>query len=59
MRILLRILPFVILIWLICNFFYSLGRKRALDDQKRKGQSPSAKRKQVDSTVVENENDDK
>jgi hypothetical protein len=55
MRILLRILPFAVFIWLICYFFYSLGRKQALDDQKRKGKSPPTERKQVDSTVVEND----
>ncbi|MCH8120728.1 MAG: hypothetical protein IIC00_13510 [Planctomycetes bacterium] len=56
MRILLRILPFVFFIWLICYFFFSLGRKRALGDQKRKGESPPTKRKRVDSTVVEKDN---
>ncbi|MHC4396305.1 MAG: hypothetical protein ACYS1A_11690 [Planctomycetota bacterium] len=55
MRMLLRILPFALFMWLICYFFYSLGRKRALGDQKRKGESPSTKRKRVDSTVVEND----
>jgi len=55
MRILLRLLPFVVFIWLICHFSYSLGRKRALSDQKRKGESPPTKRKQVDSAVVEND----
>ncbi|MHC4457718.1 MAG: hypothetical protein ACYS0I_11660 [Planctomycetota bacterium] len=56
MRILLRILPFAFLIWLICHFFYSLGRKRALGDQKRKGEAPPTKRKRVESSVIENEN---
>jgi len=55
MRILLRILPFVVFIWLICYFFYTLGRKRALDDQERKGESPQTKKKRVDSTVIEND----
>ncbi len=56
MRILLMILPFAVFIWLICNYFYSLGRKQALGDQKRKDKSSSTKRKHVDSTVVENDN---
>lgn len=55
MRILLRILPFVVLIWLICNFFYSLGKKRAFNQQKHKDGSPSKKRKHVDSTVIEDD----
>jgi len=55
MRVLLRILSFAFFIWFICYFFYSLGRKRTLGDQKRKGQSPPTKRKRVDSTVVEND----
>ncbi len=55
MRILLRVLPYVVFIWLICYFFYSLGRKRALGDQKRKCESPPTKRKRVDSSVVEND----
>ncbi len=56
MRILLRILPFVFFIWLICYFFFSLGRKRALGDQKRKGESPPTKRKRVESSVIEKDN---
>jgi hypothetical protein len=56
MRILLRILPFVFFIWLICYFFFSLGRKRAPDEKKRKGEPPPTKRKRVDSTVIEKDN---
>ena len=55
MRILIRILPFAIFIWVICHFFYSLGRKRALGGQKNKDKSAHSKRKRVDSTVVEND----
>ena len=53
--ILLRILPFVLSAWLICSYFYSLGRKRGFGDQKRKSESPPAKRKRVDSTVIEDD----
>jgi hypothetical protein len=56
MHILLRILTFAVFIWLICHFFYSLGRKSALGEKKRKGESPPAKRKRVESSVVENDN---
>ena len=60
MRILLRILPFAIFIWLICYFFYSLGKKRALEDLKRhkkEGENVRRVRKVVKSSVVEEEND--
>jgi hypothetical protein len=56
MRILLRILTFAFFIWLICYFFYSLGKKKALGDQKRKGQVHPTKRKRVESSVIENDN---
>ncbi|MHC4585844.1 MAG: hypothetical protein ACYS3N_15050 [Planctomycetota bacterium] len=55
MRILLRILTFAFFIWFICYFFNSLGRKRTPGNQKRNGESPPTRRKQVDSVVVEND----
>ena len=53
MFLLLRFLLFAFFVWLLCHFFYSLGRSRAIGEQKRKSQSPPDKRKHVDSTVVE------
>jgi len=58
MRILLRILLFGFFVWLICYSFYSLGRKKALSDEKQKGQTRSMKRKKVESTVIENDSND-
>ena len=60
MRILLRILPFAILIWVICYFFYSLGKKRAFKEFKRykkEGENAGSGRKVVESSVVEEETD--
>ena len=59
MHILIRILPFVIFIWVIGSFFYSLGRKREIDEQKRKSESPPTKRKRVDCSIIENDNNGK
>ena len=42
-------------IWLICRFFYSLGRKDAIKGQKRNGEASAQRRKKVESVVVENE----
>lgn len=55
MRVLMRLLPFFIVTWAVCYFFYSLGKKRATDEQKRKGGRGQTKRKHVDSKVVEDE----
>ncbi len=59
MSILIRLLPWGILLWLICCFFYSMGRKSAVKGQK-KAKNPH--RKVVESTVLEeqsqNDNDD-
>ncbi|MHC4535698.1 MAG: hypothetical protein ACYS6K_17245 [Planctomycetota bacterium] len=56
MRILLRILPFAFLIWLICCFLNSPGRKRTPGDYKRNGEPPT-KRKQVESREVANDSE--
>jgi len=55
MRILLRILLFAFFVWLVCYSFYSLGKKKALGDQKQKDQARPTKRKKVESSVIENE----
>ncbi len=57
MRILLRILPFVFFIWLICYFFYSLGKRSALKAQNKKPRTRRRRSKVVESSVVEKEND--
>lgn len=46
MHILLRLLTILFFLWLICNFFYSLGRKHTADQNSRK-------RRKVDSSVVD------
>jgi len=57
MRILLRILPFAFFIWLICYFFYSLGKRKALQDYNQKSRNRRRGTKVVESSVVEKEND--
>ena len=54
MRILIRLLPWILLIWLVCHFFYSLGKKKALEQKKKKPKNPN--RKVVESTIIENQN---
>lgn len=59
MSVLLRILTGVFAIWLICHFFYSLGKKSALQDLKRRkkeDENTRRRRKVVESSVVEEEN---
>lgn len=53
MRILLRLLPWGILLWLICSFFYSLGKKNAV---KKPNKAKDPHRKRVESTVLEEKN---
>ena len=56
MRILLRILPFAFFIWLICYFFYSLGKRKALQqDYNQKSRNRRRGTKVVESSVVEKE----
>ena len=57
MRLLLRLLPLLFLIWLICYTFYSLGKRSALKGSKRNSQDTN-QRKKVDSTVIEKEKDE-
>ena len=54
MHLLIRLIIGVSLVWLICHFFYSLGKKSALNENKNKSNN---RRKKVESTVVEKEND--
>ena len=46
MGFLIRVLAGLFFLWLICNYFYSLGRKSGIEQGDRK-------RKNVDSSVVE------
>jgi hypothetical protein len=58
---LLRILGVAFVVWLICYFFYSLGKKSALEDLERhrkQGRNVRRGRKVVESSVVEKENHD-
>ena len=48
MHFLVRILAGLFFLWLICNYFYSLGRKSGMERGGRK-------RKKVDSSVVEDD----
>jgi hypothetical protein len=56
MRSLLVLVIFVLLLWLICRFFYFQGRKDGIKSQKLKDKAPATGRKKVDSFVVDNEN---
>jgi hypothetical protein len=56
MRSLLMLLILGGFIWLICRFFYSLGKKDAIKGQKRKDKASATRRKKVESFVIENEN---
>ncbi len=53
MHLLIRFIIGASLVWLIGYFFYSLGRKNALNEKKKKSNN---RRKTVESTVVEKEN---
>ncbi len=54
MHILFRVIIGASLVWLICHYFYSLGRKSALHDSKKKQHSNNM-RKKVESTVTDKE----
>ena len=56
MHFLLRILTILFFVGLICHFFYSLGRRSALNENKKKPDS-NHNRKKVDSNVVEEDED--
>ena len=56
MVVLVRILGVAFVVWLICYFFYSLGKKRAIEDferHKKQGRNVRSGRKVVESSVVE------
>lgn len=59
MAVLFRILTVGFVIWLICRFFYSLGKRSAIEDfkrQKTQGTNEHRGRKVVESSVVEKKN---
>jgi len=56
MRSLILVMIFAGVVWMICNFFYTLGRKSGIKSQKRKGETAATGRKKVESVVVEKEN---
>jgi len=53
MHLLIRFIIGASLVWLICHFFYSMGRKNAMNEKKN---ASNNRRKKVESTVVEKEN---
>ena len=57
MSVLFRLLSFAFFIWIVCYFFYSLGKRKALENQKEKSRNKHRRRKVVKSSVVEKEND--
>jgi len=59
MSVLFRLLTFAFIIWIVCYFFYSLGKRKALEDQKEKSRNRHRRRKVVKSSIVEKENDSK
>ena len=54
-----RFLFLSFLAWTVCYFFYSLGKRKALEGRKRNPRNKHRKRKFVKSSVVEKENDSK
>ncbi len=57
MSVLFRLLTFAFFIWIVCYFFYSLGKRKALENQRSKSKNKYQRRKVVKSSVVEKEND--
>ncbi len=57
MSALFRILTFAFFVWAVCYFFYSLGKKKALQDYNQKFRNRRQRSKVVESSVVEKEND--
>ena len=57
MRILIKIIPILFILWLICHYFYSLGMRNA-NRQNKKKTNNGYQRKKVESTVVEKEQDE-
>ena len=54
-RVLLRPLIVLLLIGLVCHFFYTLGKKRASEDKGRTSRAKRRPRKIVQCKVVEDE----
>ncbi len=60
-RLLLRPLAFILAIWLFCYFFYSLGKRKAINNSRRRGeqnQHVRGKRKFVESTPIDKDGAD-
>ena len=57
MSALFRVLAFVFFIGVVCYFFYSLGKRKALQDYNQKSRNRRRGTKVVESSVVEKEND--
>ena len=55
MRSVLMLVTLAGFIWLICYCFYCLGKKNAIKSQKQKDEASTARRKKVESFVIENE----
>jgi len=55
MRVVLMLLILVGALWLICQFFYCLGRKNAIKVQHQKDEAATTRRKKVDCVVIEHE----
>jgi len=56
MSVLFRLLTFAFFIWIVCYFFYSLGKRKALENQRGKSKNEYQRRKVVKSSVVEKGN---
>ena len=58
MHILIRVFGLVFCVWLVCRYFYSLGRKSAAKDKKTKSRPRRPGSKVVESSVVEDTDND-
>jgi hypothetical protein len=56
MRAVLMLLTLAGAVWLICHFFYCLGKKNAIKSQNQKDEASSPRRKKVECVVIENGN---
>ena len=53
-----RFLVLALCVWCVCGYFYRLGRKSALNDREKKSRGKRPGSKVVESSVVENPEDD-
>jgi hypothetical protein len=56
MSLLFRLLYFAFFIWIVCYFFYSLGKRKSLENQQEEYKNKHRRRKVVESTAVGREN---